>query len=133
MRSTWLLSPAFAATALALPSQLTFSSPANGLGQLDLGSALKDAWNGIQRSQPIGWLEEGVREFSTRVQDSGISCTFALPHVRAPLESGRAICPAACAPVSRGSDTLVPLHRRVDPACRFPGALAADEAAQGPV
>lgn len=77
MRSTWLLSPALAATALALPSQLTFSSPANGLGQVDLSSALKDAWNGIQRSQPIGWLEEGVREFSTRVQDSGISCTFA--------------------------------------------------------
>ncbi|BGP54355.1 hypothetical protein JCM8202_000788 [Rhodotorula sphaerocarpa] len=76
MRSTWLLTPALAATALALPSQLTFSSPESaGLGSdaLDLGRVLKDAWHGLQHSQPIGWADKGVREFSHRVQDAGIS------------------------------------------------------------
>lgn len=82
MRSTWLLTPALAATALALPSQLTFSSPESaGLGSdaLDLGRVLKDAWHGLQHSQPIGWADKGVREFSHRVQDAGISCAFPPP------------------------------------------------------
>lgn len=77
MRSLHLAAwaPALAATALALPSQLTFSSAPPSALPLDLGSVLKDAWHGVQHSQPVGWAEDGVREFSHQVQESGILCT----------------------------------------------------------
>jgi hypothetical protein len=89
MRSWLALSPALAAaTALALPSQLTFSA-SSASTPLDLGTVLKDAWHGVQHSQPIGWAEQGVREFSHRVQESGISCTF-LPPSGCPTHSDAA-------------------------------------------
>ena len=128
MRSWLALSPALAAaTALALPSQLTFSA-SSASTPLDLGTVLKDAWHGVQHSQPIGWAEQGVREFSHSVQESGISCTFPF--------SGRPTLMPQQAIYLFVSDSQSLTHhpptcRRIDPACRLSRALAPHEGAKG--
>lgn len=126
MRSWLALSPALAAaTALALPSQLTFSASSAESTPLDLGTVLKDAWHGVQHSQPIGWAEQGVREFSHRVQESGISCTFLfrLPH------SDAAASHLLSSRTRKVTDP--PTCRRVDPACRLSRPLTPHEGAKG--
>ncbi|BGP38602.1 hypothetical protein JCM10449v2_002537 [Rhodotorula kratochvilovae] len=97
MRSAWIAPAAFAASALALPSQLTFSTP-NHL-RTALEHPLKDAWKSIVGSEAVGYVADGVRKFSEQVTADGIDFEL-IQHAEFPGHSIRmrepeALCDAS--------------------------------------
>lgn len=85
MRTALLAPVALAASALALPSQLTFApapapapAAAESIAREALVNPLRDAWKSVIGSEPVGWVADGVRKFSHQVVADGVDCASPL-------------------------------------------------------